>query len=59
MHTGIDRVGTGAAAADAAQDKGPGGKARAGWDISKMAPKLKDERWGCLCWLSVCVSDKM
>ena len=44
-HSGIDRVGTGAAAGDAAQDRAPGGggKQRAGWDISQMAPKLKGE----------------
>ncbi|GAB4817253.1 hypothetical protein N2152v2_004299 [Parachlorella kessleri] len=44
-HRTIDRVGTGAAAADAEHEKqaGGGGKAKPGWDISKMAPKLKGE----------------
>lgn len=47
VHHGIDRISTGAAAADVGQDKqrgGGGGKQREGWDISKMAPKLKGER---------------
>lgn len=47
-HTGIDRVGTGAAAADAEQDKQPAvGKRGASkdFDISRMAPKLHDSRY--------------